>query len=170
MIEPLENDPRRALASTVEAVVLGFHIDPAAAQLELVCESYFKHAEANRAFSLFRFSNVTQFDRRIGLHKSSEDVESTFVARDVIATWVIQSVRTKQRDERTRIEISFGHSYGSIAFEYGHLTHELIHLYAKASGVNTWDYSEVGTNRPIDFYNPFDRPWASPSERDDRTQ
>lgn len=145
-MKPHANEALYALESTIEAVVLGFHLDASTAQFELVCESYFKHTDANRAFSLFTFFDVKKFNRTLGALDRLKKVTSTFVLRDVVGTWVIQGVGNEQGDQCSKIEISLGHSFGEVEFQYSELTHERIDLYAKAKGVAEWDYFEVGTD------------------------
>lgn len=159
MNEPLD-DTLRTLIGTAEAPVLGFHLDESKAEFELVCEFWSQRAEANRAFSLFRFFGVTQFVRKAGAYKELGTIGTTFVARDVRGTWVIQDVRSERGGGVVGVEISLGESFGSLELKYEQLSHEVIHLYAKTRGLSDWTYFEVGTNRPVDFYNPFDRPWA----------
>jgi hypothetical protein len=164
-MKPFDDNALRALIGTDEALILGFHLDASAAEFELVCESWRPDAPAIRAFSLFRFSGVEQFKRRFGAVVRSRIVTTTFLARDERATWVMQGVRSEQADELSRVDISMGHNYGGIEFRYRRLTHELIGLYPIAKGVDRWDYFEVGTNRPVDFYNPCGLPWAATDRR-----
>lgn len=161
MIDAPVDETLRALASTEEMLVLGFHLDEPAAEFELVCESLEKNAEASRAFALFRFCGVRQFEWRHGASKELRTLRTTFVSRSVRGSWVIQSVRSGKEAELSIVSLSLGNSFGGIEFRYEDVKHEVIQLYAKAKGPSAWDYFEVGTNRPVDFYNPFGRPWAS---------
>jgi hypothetical protein len=160
MTEAHLDETRQLLGDTEEALVLGYHLDESTAEFELVCEVWAGGAGADRAFGHFQFSGVQKFERKPGLHKPLRNVGSTFVARAVTGTWVIQAVRIRKFHAFSAIEVSLGGSFGSVAFRYEVVTHQIIQLYAKAKGSGTWDYFEVGTDRPVDFENPFDRSWA----------
>ena len=85
---------------------------------------------------------------------------TTFVARQVEGSWVIQAVDIETVDARHCIVISLGSSFGDVEFQYEGLSHDVVHLYGKQKGPSIWDYFEVGTARPVDLYNPFDCQWA----------
>lgn len=137
--------------------------DESASELELVCESRNMEAGATRAFVLFRFLEVRHFVWRRGEAKELNVSSTTFVARAVRGTCELGSIRTKKLDNLCTISLALGHRFGDIEVRCDDVKHELVQLYAKARGPNAWDYFELGTNRPVDFYNPFGRPWASVS-------
>jgi hypothetical protein len=98
-----------------------------------------------------------------GLDKQLEQVGSTFVSRAVQGSWVIQVVdlgTVTTPTTRRVISISMGLSFGGLTFQYRDVTHEVIQLYAEKRGIDSWAYFEVGSDRPVDFANPFGAPWA----------
>src|SRR5688500_13221773 len=91
------HETQRMLQGIVDSIVLGFHLDESAATFELVCENEGTIPGA-RAFVRFRFQGVRQFKRTPGGNRELLSVSSTFVARGVRGTWLIQRVRREKPD------------------------------------------------------------------------
>lgn len=148
------------LEGSEEALVLGYHLNELDAQFELVCEFWGKSTGADRAFVRFRFFGVQQFERSPGEYERVQEVGATFLAREVEGAWVLQEVHIAKANALEIISMSLGLDFGGVSFLYEDVTYEVIHLYAVAKGTNDWDYFEVGTDKPVDFYNPFGCAWA----------
>jgi hypothetical protein len=153
-------EARNVLEGLEEVLVLGFHLDESSAAFELVCEFRGKSAGADRAFVRFQFFSVQRFKRKPGLYAPLQKVGTTYLSRTVQGAWVIQAVDTRKIGTFATLSISLGASFGGIEFGYEDVTYEVIQLYAKPNGINDWAYFEVGTDRPVDFYNPFGTSWA----------
>jgi hypothetical protein len=159
------HETKRLLQGTVDALVSGFHLDESAAEFELVCELASPFPGATRSFVRFRFCGVRQFERSPGRLRKLREVGTTFVGRRVEGAWSVQTVRTAKPGTLRVVSISLGEAFGGIAFRYMDATHEVVHVYAKKKGSDEWDYFEVGTDRPVDFYNPFASSWAEETRR-----
>jgi hypothetical protein len=152
------------LQGIVDSIVLGFHLDESTASFELVCVNEGTIPGA-RAFVRFRFGGVRHFKRTPGGSRELRDVGSTFVSRDVDGTWIIQSVRREKPDHLRIVSLSLGEAFGGIELRYEDVTCEVVHLYAKPTGLDGWSYFELGTDGPVDFYNPFGCAWAEATRR-----
>jgi hypothetical protein len=152
---------RKLLEATQDMIVLGFHLDDAASEFELVCESPDTIAGASRAFVQFRFSGVQRFKRSPrGRYGAPVQLGTTFVAREVAGTWDVKSVHTAKPGTRGVLALELGAAYCGIEFEYETVAYEHVQFYAIRTESNGWTYFEVGTDRPVDFYNPFGCAWA----------
>jgi hypothetical protein len=154
------HETQRMLQDIVDSIVLGFHLDESTAAFELVCTNEGTVPGA-RAFVRFQFQGVRQFKRAPGGYRELRSVGSTFVARDVQGTWLVQTVRREKPDHLRVVSISLGEAFGGIELRYEDVTCEVVHLYAKPKGVDEWDYFELGSDRPVDFYSPFGCAWAA---------
>lgn len=133
------HETQRALQAIVDATVLGFHLDESAAELDLVCAQEGTVPGA-RALVRFRFYGVRHFERTPGRDRELREVGSTFVARDVRGTWLVQTVRREKPGHLRVVALSMGEAFA-------------------------WDYFEVGTDRPVDVHNPFGCSWAEATRR-----
>jgi hypothetical protein len=155
------DDTQEILEQSLEALVLGYHFEGPEARFDLVCERRQRAEGGDRAFIEFVFRGVECFERELGESARLRRVGTTFVSRDVEGAWVIQAVHLARIRSLKIVSIFMGQSFGSVEFRYESVSHRTINLYAQARGENAWDYFEVGTHRPVDFYNPFGSTWAA---------
>ena len=156
-------DAQHALATIEGALVLGFHLDGASASFELVYDYWDKRPEASRALAQLRFESVQHFERVPGARADFRHVDDHYVSRDVPGAFEIEVLRTRVRPGHTELQASLGSAFGGFEFRYQQVALEVVHLTSREAGDSVWSHRELDTGRPIDFHNPFSRPWAEPA-------
>lgn len=129
-------------------------IDYADDAVQLVLSSKSKNWKYDRDFRKLRFKNVSNYSREEGTRKDLIPFKNNYHIKQHTAQKVIHHVEFKNKGAEYNINMDLG-DFGSVDFVFTDL--EVTRRLGKGEKIseNEWQYYDVETNEPFDFYHPF---------------
>lgn len=152
---PLSADDHE-LHQLQECLLIGYKLDADAGAFTLTCEHWEKPVPGQRAFLKLIFRGVRRFEREPGLNPALQQYDTEYRLRGAPGSTVFQAVELGSETAGRRANFWFGPAYGGCSFSYEDVRAFIRHTRSEEKR-GEWEYRDLQSNTPIDFFEPFGR-------------